>query len=460
MPAVNGFDFLPLSFDANGNLTDPTQFAALQQRAATATDVIYMVHGFRNNMQDATTWYTAFLGTLRTNLARPEFKKLAGRDMIVAAIFWPSKPLPETFGSAPKAEGSTQSVDDDDVLSPLPSLLPTMTKKLEDLKDTGPAEAASLDQAIALLPTLDDDRETQDKFAQLVLASLPKEQLDPTEGIDLVEEQKGSEMFQKLQESTTIPAQNIQSGTNRGDGGVSDPDDFDDVSSEGSVESVGSFFGSILGGVDTFINLTTFLAMKNRGSVVGKTGVAKTVRDLKTAKPALKIQLIGHSLGACTIASCVKALTGDPMVQPDSVTLLEGAFSHYGFSPNNGIGQVGFYRDVIVKKVVKGPFIATWSAQDSVVADAYTATAVLVQNATEAFGDGNDRFGGLGRSGTQLTPESVALKLHDLSQSGDAYNFKTGIITNLDGSGGLIKDHGDITNANVTYAFACAVAAT
>jgi hypothetical protein len=30
----------------------------------------------------------------------------------------------------------------------------------------------------------------------------------------------------------------------------------------------------------------------------------------------------------------------------------------------------------------------------------------------------------------------------------------------LDGSGGIIKDHGDVTNSDVTYAFASAVAVT
>ena len=31
---------------------------------------------------------------------------------------------------------------------------------------------------------------------------------------------------------------------------------------------------------------------------------------------------------------------------------------------------------------------------------------------------------------------------------------RTGVINNLDGSGGLIKDHSDVTNEAVTYAFA------
>ena len=41
-----------------------------------------------------------------------------------------------------------------------------------------------------------------------------------------------------------------------------------------------------------------------------------------------------------------------------------------------------------------------------------------------------------------------------------AYQYKPGVINNLDGSGGFIKNHGDVTNEAVTYAFASAVAQT
>lgn len=37
---------------------------------------------------------------------------------------------------------------------------------------------------------------------------------------------------------------------------------------------------------------------------------------------------------------------------------------------------------------------------------------------------------------------------------------KMGVINHLDGSGGLIKDHGDVTSDAITYAFASAVART
>ena len=43
---------------------------------------------------------------------------------------------------------------------------------------------------------------------------------------------------------------------------------------------------------------------------------------------------------------------------------------------------------------------------------------------------------------------------------GTRYTFTDNVVNNLDGSNGLIKDHSDVTNPTVTYAFASAVART
>ena len=50
------------------------------------------------------------------------------------------------------------------------------------------------------------------------------------------------------------------------------------------------------------------------------------------------------------MAGCVKALGEPPKLQVDSLMLLEAAFSHFGFSADNGRGVPGFFRDVIVKQ--------------------------------------------------------------------------------------------------------------
>jgi pimeloyl-ACP methyl ester carboxylesterase len=228
------------------------------------------------------------------------------------------------------------------------------------------------------------------------------------------------------------------------------------IGQTGTTEGVGSMFGSVFGGIGQFLNLTTWYVMKNRAGVVGAAGVAQAVRDLKTATPAVKIHLVGHSLGGRLMAGCAKSLA-QTNSHVESLSLLEAAFSHYGFSPNNGKGQAGFFRNVIDNKVVTGPFIATYSAQDTVVGTVYAVASRLASDSVQQVGDANDPYGGIGRNGAQKTAESVSGVLHAV---GTPYQFQIPKVNCLDGSGGLIKDHGDVANAFVTYAFASVVSNT
>ena len=211
------------------------------------------------------------------------------------------------------------------------------------------------------------------------------------------------------------------------------------------------------GKVGQFLNLTTWYVMKDRSGNVGARGVAPSVRALRKNAPNIRIHLVGHSLGGRVMASCAKALATRPKLQPDSLLLLQAAFSHYGFSPDNGRGTPGFFRDVVDKKIVKGPFLSTFSAEDTVVGRAYAISSRLARDNSRALGDASDEFGGIGRNGALKTVEVANAKLQ---QPGAAYDYKPGVINNLDGSGGLITSHGDVENPVVTYAFASAVART
>src|SRR5690349_15087045 len=151
MQSIHGFDFFSLNFDADGKLTDG-EFEDCKRRAATATDAIFLAHGFRNDRNDATKLYTKFLETFRAHLSRPEFAGLAKRNFAVAGIFWPSKPLPESFHSD---GGSTQSIDDD--APQMAAIVQKLADLKEVLKDVSLTKAAALDRAAALLSSVKDD---------------------------------------------------------------------------------------------------------------------------------------------------------------------------------------------------------------------------------------------------------------------------------------------------------------
>ena len=422
MRTTEGFPFFSLTFDQRGKLESRDKFDAMIARAKAAppaTDVIFLAHGFRNDVDDATTLYDAFLKTFRAHLSRPEFSAVEARRFVVAGVYWPSKPFRET----PSGAGGTRGLNG-------PSrVMADAKEQLEDFKrhDATPAQRRKLDKAIKLLPKLKGSLKAQDDFVDLVLSLLDKSPLDVTEGLPQVRTRSGSEMLARL----SVPA--------------------------GGTRGIGDLFGGLTGGLGQFLNLTTWYVMKDRSGVVGSVGVAGAVREFHASCPDVRIHLVGHSLGGRLMAGCAKALGDTPLLQVDSLMLLEAAFSHFGFSADNGRGVPGFFRDVIVKKVVKGPFISTFSAQDTVVGNAYAIMSRLASDNTREIGDASDEFGGIGRNGPLRTQEVANAPF---KKPGTAYAYKPGVINNLDGSGGFIKDHGDVMNEAVTYAFASAVAQT
>ena len=444
MQTIEGLDFQALKFDAEGKLTDAAELKSLtdQANAVSASDIVLIAHGFRNSEADALTLYTNFLKTFRDNRARTEFTaSISPRRIVVGGIFWPSRAFREV---GDQDEGGVQGIGDE------AAERARIQAQLEELRDQDarPDQKPKIDRAIALLPQL-KNRDKQDEFVELVLSLLDKATPDPTEGLDQIRAQSGSELLDKLAVPIILPTVRDD-----GEGGVAA---LGNAGPSGTALGVGDVFTSIGGRVGQLLNLTTWYVMKERCGTVGATGVAAAVRAIKDSRPALKIHLVGHSLGGRLMAATAKALCSAPRVEPDSLTLLEAAFSHYGFSADNGHGSAGFFRDVVASKIVKGPFISTFSYQDTVVGKAYSVASRLAGDNTKAVGDASDPFGGIGRNGTQRTTEAVT---DVLRAPRTPYHFKLGVVNNLDGSGGIIKDHSDVTNATVTYAFASALAMT
>ena len=457
MDQLQQFDFFPLQFDDNGKLASAGTWKAFKDRVAAAnapTDAIFIAHGFRNDEGEARSLYSEFLKNFRGSTSQgPVAAPLAGRRFIVGGVFWPSKAFREEFGEAEANDaGGVQSsgAGGDDAAG-----LDSVCAQLDELRELAPDAAGRkrIDEAKALVPSLENDPDAQDKFAELVLSIVDDRNLDSSEGFDRVRSQPGHELLDKLRVPIILPTvkRDDDGGSMSLDSGLAD------ASAQGGTQGIRGFFGSVAGRVGQFLNLTSWYVMKNRSGDVGEHGVAPCVRELRRDHPNLRIHLVGHSLGGRLMAACAKALAQPPAVKVDSLTLLQAAFSHFGLSADNRDGSPGFFRDVIAKKVVTGPMVATFSFQDTVVGKAYAISSRLAGDNTRAVGDANDPYGGIGRNGAQELKEMASEQLHDV---GAPYTFKTEILQCLDGSGGLITSHGDVRNERVTWAFASAVAAT
>jgi hypothetical protein len=448
MEKIGIFDFAPLHFTENGRPTNPSDLDAFVQAAANATDVMLLSHGFRNSEAEARNLYTDFFTNFGVHV---QTLGLGSRKFLTGGVFWPSKSFREAsdLGGTTEIGGRTQSVGDAGDEGAAEERA-AAEAELIDLRETIACgeQKQNIDRAIELLDEIENSAEAQNEFVNLVMSVLDGTEVDDTEGLNEILAQDGTKVLQVLQEDVELPP---TSGRATDEGGVSSVD-MDFVGGDGSAQGIRDVVKSIFGGVGRLLNITTWYKMKERSGAVGAAGVADLVRKLRQTYPNLRIHLIGHSLGGRLMASCTKALG-----RPNAVTtlsLLEAAFSHYGFSETSD-GKPGFFRDVLAKKVVRGPIVATYSALDEVVGVAYALASRVARDNVKALGDANDEFGGIGRNGTQNLPSSLREELH---QSGTGYDLQNGLVLNLDGSRNLIKSHGDVTNPEVTWAVASVVA--
>ncbi len=453
MRQIHGFDFFPLSFDRDGRLEKQEQFSDLRQHATATTDLVFFAHGFRNNEEDATGWYTEFLKKFRAHLSRPEFAATLGpRKWAAVGVYWPSKAVPE---GPSKEEGAAKSLAGDQEAQR--AYIRAQLKELQgDVRENA---KGCIDEALALLDGIEDDTDKQNEFVDKLLSSIQGDAIDESEGLEFIRSMEGSKVMERLssRRRRRVPREDDEEDG----GGTSSLSSMSAMGDEeGAAQGLGSFLGGVLGKAGQLVNLATWYIMKDRAGLAGMRGFAQAVRDLKTANPEVKIHLVGHSLGGRLMAACAKSLSEDPIVRPDSLTLLQAAFSHYGFSKARSPRGEGFFRSVVDKKVVKGPFVATYSSMDSVVGRVYAVASMLRGDNVEGIGDKDSQFGGIGANGAQQF-EAGEVVSEVLQKAGTPYpNMKPGVLLCLDGSKNLISSHGDITNENVTYVFTSALALT
>lgn len=435
-----GFPAYELMYDQGGQLLDPQAEADLIAGIPSppeVADVVLFSHGWNNNEDEARALYAAFFANVR---AAANEGRLALKNLVVGAIFWPSK----KFTDPTLIPGGAASIGD----GPL-----SLDAQLDAFKAifVGNQNAeAMVEHARSMIPTLAVSQSAQNDFVASLVSLVPLPRGPEDEGLDearvALKAIPGSAVLQGLSVPTmpvlplpmTGGAASLQLG--------------------GALSALGNIIGGVQGAATSLLNALTYYTMKDRAGIVGSNGVAQTILALASSRPVARIHLIGHSFGGRVVTAAANAL---PASGPKLATmmLLEAAYSHYGLAQKWDGTNDGAFRSVVSDRKVKGAISITHSSHDWPVGVAYPVASRIMNQVAAAIGGASDKFGGMGRNGAQATPEAFddfLLPVGGVYQPLPASKW----IRNLNGDGPtppVIESHGDVTKPEIVHAWISAL---
>ncbi|WP_046246758.1 hypothetical protein [Hymenobacter terrenus] len=457
MNTLHDFPFFPVEFAKDGSLFNPAQATALLEglRATQSTDLLVISHGWNNDMAEARNLYGRFLGEVRGVLNDPQARlDFAARRLVVLGVLWPSKKFADAQLTPGAAAGLGSPISNAMLVAELERLKSTTDTSATDAQLKGTFAASDADarlaQAQQLVPQLENDPAARQQFVALLRGLLPdRDQIIEIDEAAKFRSLSGEQLFDRFKTPPPATALPPESLTNSADV----------APAAGHAAGIGSsFFGGIKAAALNILNLTTYYQMKERAGLVGQGGANELLRRIRADQQlrALKIHLVGHSFGCRLLTAATAGADAATSVVVDSMTLLQGAFSHYGFSGKYDGKRDGFFRRVLSDRTVTGPIVVSHTRNDRAVGTMYPLASRLAGQAASAIGGPNDQYGGLGSNGAQKTPEATNGQLEAV---GFAYAFGPGQVHNLKADT-YIHGHSDICHPQAAYAFLKAVAAT
>ncbi|MEU5975314.1 serine-threonine protein kinase [Streptomyces sp. NPDC047315] len=393
-----------ITFDKDGDV-DPEQRDRLL--GVEATDVVLFAHGWNTSPAVAERLYATFFAY---------FPELVGPGVRLgyAGVVWPSmrfgdEPLPQLPGAALPVAPSTGL--DAASRQALAGLFPGHTgtvARLAALLDERPASASAVAE-----------------FGRLArrLAEAPAGGLETSCFTDdLPGDEQGPPAV--LFEDPLAFSRRLAHALAK----------VDDGARTGPVPTFGfdppDGWDGLWRGAKELLRQSTYYAMKRRAGTVGELGLGPLVAQLARSRPALRIHLVGHSQGARLVAFALRGLP-DGVRTVKSVTLLQGAFSHYAFAHAlpHAAGRSGALRSM--EQRVDGPVVACHSHHDTALGTFYPLASGLARDDRSAhhldgapgaapipFPDPGPRWWAVGHDGFRAAPHAPRLTLADALASG------------------------------------------
>ncbi len=394
----------------------------------TTSDVLLISHGWNNDEQEAQEFYDKLLENMQALCGKD---LPAGRSLSVVGIFWPSKKFNfadrEARSRGPAAAAGGGNADGDALVQ---DALDNLRMAFEDEE----ADKQVLVEQIARLTQHRHADDVSNNGAELVnvlrqlLKDMDLSRLDWSR--EFMSAGDASTVFERAADAPPVTSP---------------------VAAGGAAAGIGDLLDRIDNGFENLLNLTSYYKMKTRAGKVGTEGVARLIDNIARAETVQHIHLVGHSFGARLMTAAAMASTTKKLY---SMTLLQAAFSHNGFSETDPIGKypTGYFRSVIESNRVSGPIVVTHSKHDRDVCKAYAIASRISGDIASDLGGKTDLYGGMGANGAlRVGGAFLNTAISSMGPVGKPYSFAAGRVHNLN-SNTYISDHGDVRNREVAWA--------
>ncbi|MFB8080893.1 serine-threonine protein kinase [Streptomyces sp. NPDC056013] len=390
-----------ITFDKEGDgpAGQPAALAALARQGL--TDLVVFAHGWNSSPAGATRLCSDFFEPFPGLLA-------PGVEAGYAGVIWPSM----MFTGEPVPDYRA-------LVTVLPEKEPVLDR-LTELLATAPADEAAFAEFGALLRGLTDVAVDGDGRAA---AAGPRE---PVPAFLVADPLEVCALFTEALEA--------DAGTAEGFGPA-----------EGFRVGVGRYWK----GAREVLRQATYYVMKKRAGRVGESGLGPLLGEVARAAPRVRVHLVGHSMGARLVAYALKGLPSGARPVA-SVTLLQGAFSHYAFAARlpHDPGRAGALRDL--QNRVRGPVVACYSRHDTALGVFYPLASRLagdsasLTRAAGLLGSDDPRWAAIGHDGVQAVPGTAVRPLAAVLRDGVPASGCVSVDT-----ADVVRSHGDICRAEL-----------
>ncbi|MGW3170583.1 serine-threonine protein kinase [Streptomyces sp. NPDC001153] len=378
-PGMSVTPYWELTFDADGDVDGPERDQLVAQVTAQGVrDLIVFAHGWNNDRSGATALYRRFFAPVPA---------LAPRARLgYVGVIWPSmrfsdEPIPDFPKSvaAVAAQTAPGPALDKDTRSALSAVFP--------------GRAPVIDQLARMLDERPDGDGRLAEFGRLVRLLVDGERSGVADT-----GQEGEPVVFTEDPATACAAFAEALAAVRSPGA---PADF-------SIPNPWE-------GAKELLRQATYYTMKRRGGTVGEHGLGPVIGQLAQAAPGMRVHLVGHSFGGRLVSFALRGLP-DGVGTVKSVTLLQGAFSHYAFADRlpQDPGKAGALKDR--QRRIDGPLVCCYSHFDAALGTFYPLASRLAGDDRSCAGSEiaavlGPEWGALGHDGVQAVPGTARLDL-------------------------------------------------